>query len=845
MYYHSQLIYDTQLKSIYIFTLILFCIVPAQADIFGTLAGQVTDKTSGEPLVGVNIVIENAKMGAATDDDGFFLISHIPPGKYEISATMIGYKTELKNNVTVLVDLRTTLVFQLEAVTLELGEKIVVTAEAPLIQKDVTATTHFITREEFEALPVKNFKQIVDIQPGVAAGHVRGGRKTEVLYLVDGLPIKEAIEGEIGSDLPNSAVVDMTIQTGGFNAEYGNAMSGVVNIITREGAENFFSRVEFSSIDLHGEPQPFTPNTLYDYEADLSFGGPLFSKLKYFFSANYLAPNSRWKKEEFGVRRLIYTDSESRNINLVGKLSYQLFNNTKLTVQGLLSLWDWTQYDHQWKLNLEGITPQSKKSYRLNLSLTHTFSNSSYLNFYLSQYNVLKSVSGKSSEDQDAIVHEEDEFGNENLFGYVVSGDYPWWLDHQEIHNLAKLDFVNQINFQNQIKIGGEIIFYDLYKKNVLRRELDSYDPKFPRYISYDTEYEYKPNQGSFYIQDKMEYEGFVANAGIRYDFFNPRSRRPEIEPRVADLDTAWIISNQSTVEARIKHQFSPRLGFSFPISTTSELRFNYGYFFQMPQFDYLYTNANINVAYGFSPLGDPDLKPARTVAYEIGYRATFDNQYLLDVTFFNKSVSNLIDSNTFLNSDPTAGGQFSYGLTRFVNSAAVNVNGIEIFIKRRFEHWIGGKISYTYLKALGTGSSEIEKIDWIDDNYKVPNDQYPLSWDQRHTLVANLNLKWWDSWHANLLYRWNSGLPYTQFKGFATRPNNARLGPTAYFDIRLEKKFNWQAVQLNIFTEIYNIFNTTNILWVDSNGKIGGRLNDISALDLGRRFQVGIILSI
>lgn len=839
--YHSI----SRINLSWIFTITLIYISSLQAGIFGTLAGQVIDKQSGQPLVGVNIVLENAKLGAASDEDGFFLISNVPPGKYNISATMIGYKTEIKNDVTILVDLRTTIIYELEPTTLELDEQIVVTAERPLLQRDVTATAHFITREEYETLPVRNFKQIVNIQPGVAAGHVRGGRKSEVLYLVDGLPIKEAIEGDIGSNLPNSAVVDMTIQTGGFNAEYGNAMSGVVNIITREGSEKFFSRAELSVISLQNEPQPFSPQTLYDYEADLSFGGSLFSNLNYFFSANYLTPNSRWKKEEFGVRRLIYTDSDSRNLNLVGKISYQLFDKTKLTLQGLLSLWDWAEYDHQWKLNLDGLTPQSKKSYRFSFSLTHTFSNTSYLNFHISQYNVLKSVYGKSSEEQIPIVYEKDEYGRENRFGYVLAGDYPWWLDHQEIHNLVKFDFVNQISFQHQIKLGGEVISYDLYKKNVLRRELYSYDPKFPRYFSYDTEYNYKPNQGSFYIQDKMEYEGFVANLGIRYDFFNPRSQRPEIEPRIADLDTAWIISNKSTVEAEIKHQFSPRLGLSFPISSTSDLRFNYGYFFQMPQFDYLYTNANINVAYGFSPLGDPDLKPARTIAYEIGYRSTFSDHYLLDITFFNKSVSNLIDSNTFLNADPTAGGQFAYGLTRFVNSASVNVNGIEIFIKKRLEDWLGGKISYTFLKAHGTGSSELEKIDWIDDKYKVPNDQYPLSWDQRHTLVANINLKWWDNWRANLLYRWNSGLPYTQFEGYATRPNNARLGPTSYFDIRLDKIFTWQRVKLSLFTEIYNLFNTTNILWVDSNGEIGGRLNDISAIDLGRRIQLGFIVNI
>ena len=123
-------------------------------------------------------------------------------------------------------------------------DEVIVTAKAPLIRKDVTATTHFISSKEIENIPVQSFMEIVDIQPGVAAGHIRGGRKSEVLYLVDGIPIQEAIEGKAGSELPNSSIIEMTVQTGGFSAEYGNAMSGVVNIINREGSNEFSGKVE-------------------------------------------------------------------------------------------------------------------------------------------------------------------------------------------------------------------------------------------------------------------------------------------------------------------------------------------------------------------------------------------------------------------------------------------------------------------------------------------------------------------------------------------------------------------------------------------------------------------------
>jgi outer membrane receptor for ferrienterochelin and colicin len=844
-----MLLYKTiYFKKYLIHILLLFLFFFTQAlhsGIYGTLTGQVIDKKSGEPLIGVNIILQDMGMGAATDEDGFFLITQIPPGKYDLSAQMLGYRTEIKKNVTILVDLRTTVLFELEETSMRLGEEIIVTAETPLLQRDITATTHFISSNEFNAMPVRNFKEIVEIQPGVAAGHVRGGRKDEVLYLVDGLPIREAIDGDIGTSLPNSAIVDMTIQTGGFNAEYGNAMSGVVNILTREGENKFFSRAEIAATYLNNIPKPFPGSSINNYEVDLSSGGKLFPKSKYFISMNYLFPNSTWKKEEFGVRRMMYNDSESHNFNLSGKLTYQLTNTTKLNLQGLISLWDWTEYDHQWKLNLPGLVPQSKKSYRFNFSLAQSLSNRSYFNFYISQYKVLKSVYGKSSLEQEPVEYQTDEYGRQNYAGYVVSGDYPWWMDHEEIHNLAKFDFVNQINYNHQIKFGGEVTLYDLYKKNVMRKELYAFDPKFPRYISYDTEYNYSPYQGAIYLQDKIEYNGIVTNAGLRYDFFNPRASRPEVEQQIFGVDTAWVVSDRNTVPAKVKHQVSPRLGITFPITAASDLRFNYGYFFQMPQFEYLYTNANMNVVYGFAPLGDPEMKPAKTVAYEMGYRTAFHNNYLLDITFFNKEVTNLVDSFTFLNSTSSTSGIFSYGLTRFMNSSSVNIHGLEIFLKKRLHKNFGGKISYTFMNAKGNSSSAFENIDWIDRDFKVSKDQFPLSWDQTHTLVFDGNFQFFNSWHLNLLWRWNSGLPYTRDEGFNTKPNNHRLSPTYYLDLRIEKGWGIAKSSLMLFTEIYNLFDTRNVLWVDSFGIPGGRLGDISAWDLGRRMHLGMIVNL
>ena len=833
------------MKRLFIFlnlTVLVFCIsTHLFAGTSGTLAGYVTDAKTGAPLPGANVMVKGTHLGAATDDKGFFIIINVPPGIYSVTAQMIGYNPMIQHKVKVLVDLRTTIHFKLTEVVLD-GKEVVVTAERPLIQKDVTATAHFISPDELEIIPVKTIQEVVDLQPGVAAGHIRGGRKTEVLYLVDGLPIQEVIEGEVGSDLPNSAIVDMTVQTGGFNAEYGNAMSGVVNIITKEGQEKYEVRGEVSGTVMSEEPQPFNDRLQpMDYIYELNLGGPIIrEKLSYFISGNYRGPNTEWKREQFGNRMLVFNDYESYNYNVVGKLSIKPTTNLKINLSGLFSDWNWTEYDHIWKKNLEGLVPRSKRSYRFGMQLTHTLSKRLYYTFSLSQYAVLKSIYGKSSRDQREVKYETGEDGLPDYNGYVVYGDYPWWMDHEEHHTTAKIEAVDQFTDNHQFKTGFEYVYYDLYKKNVYRRELPAWGVGFPRYYSYDTDYHYFPKRGAAYFQDKIEYEGMVANIGLRYDFFDPTASRPAIEERLVDEQTQWIVHHEEKVKASVKHQFSPRMGFGLPVTKTSEFRMNYGYFFQMPLFDYLYTNTNLNVAQGFSPLGDPDLKPAKTVAYELGYKYQFKDDYLLDVTIFNKEVTNLIDSNTFLNTQSSRQTPLS-GLVQYVNMAHVNIQGSEIFLKKRAGDFFSGKVSYTFMVAKGTGSSETEQFDWLLQGYQVVLDEYYLSWDQRHTLVVNLDFRKTNNWGVNILWRWNSPLPFTLDDGIYTRPNGNRMEETSYLDIRLDKNLSFLGLNFLFFSEFLNIFDTENILWVDSLGRTGGLLGDPGAYDMGRRYRIGL----
>lgn len=119
-----------------------------------------------------------------------------------------------------------------------LGE-VVVQAEKPMIINDLTSSSAIVGSEEIKMMPVDNLSQVINLQAGVVGGHFRGGRDNEVAYLVDGIPINNVFDGRNSFQIENNSVRQLEVISGTFNAEYGQALSGVVNIVTQEGSQKF------------------------------------------------------------------------------------------------------------------------------------------------------------------------------------------------------------------------------------------------------------------------------------------------------------------------------------------------------------------------------------------------------------------------------------------------------------------------------------------------------------------------------------------------------------------------------------------------------------------------------
>ncbi|RPH90302.1 MAG: TonB-dependent receptor, partial [Calditrichaeota bacterium] len=215
----------------------------------GKIVGNVTDVQTGEALVGTNVVIDGTTMGAATDVEGDYFIINVPPGSYKVSARMMGYITLSQTQVNVSIDHTTRANFQLQETILETGESVTVVAERPLVERDETSTRHFVQAEEIAARPANNLSQILSTMPGIdqSGGElvVRRGTLDQVAFLIDGMRARNPLDFQPYQNVNLTSIQELEIITGGFSAEYGEAQSGIFNIVTKEGSDKLAGYGEF------------------------------------------------------------------------------------------------------------------------------------------------------------------------------------------------------------------------------------------------------------------------------------------------------------------------------------------------------------------------------------------------------------------------------------------------------------------------------------------------------------------------------------------------------------------------------------------------------------------------
>ena len=235
----------------------ILCLIFLQLIFAGTtgkISGKVVDENN-QPLIGCNIVVKGTSLGAATNIKGEYFILNIPPGKYNLTASMIGYGTVTVEGTLVMVDLTAKTNFFLKPETIE-GDVITVTAEKPTVRLDQTSMSAVVSSEDIENLPVTDVGDVIELQAGIVRDpnggfHVRGGRSSEVSFWVDGVATTDSYDGSSGLEIENAGIQEVQVISGTFNAEYGQAMSGIVNVVTKDGGLNYQGNLDFFSGGYH------------------------------------------------------------------------------------------------------------------------------------------------------------------------------------------------------------------------------------------------------------------------------------------------------------------------------------------------------------------------------------------------------------------------------------------------------------------------------------------------------------------------------------------------------------------------------------------------------------------
>ena len=272
-----------------------------QAGTTGKLAGRVTIKGSGEPMIGANVLINDTDLGTATDAEGNYYILQVSPGKYTVRFTMIGYQDLIMKDVRIQVDLTTTINTELSESVIGMSE-VVVQAERPMINTGVTYSQANISSEEVEMLPVEEFEDVIALQAGVVNSngeiHVRGGRGGEIAYMVDGITVTDPFNSGISVEIENNAIQELQFISGTFNAEYGQAMSGIVNIVTKDGSySKYMGSVSYNAgsyVSNDGNLFPqignFNLNGISDIKGNIE--GPILPKKLSFFASGRFKRNN-------------------------------------------------------------------------------------------------------------------------------------------------------------------------------------------------------------------------------------------------------------------------------------------------------------------------------------------------------------------------------------------------------------------------------------------------------------------------------------------------------------------------------------------------------------------------
>ncbi len=836
----------------------------------GKIAGQVVDANTKEPLVGANVIVEGTYLGASTDVDGDYYIINVPVGTHTLVVSYIGYKTVKYPGVKVILDQTTPVNFELTEDIAE-GEAIVVTADAFKVQKDETTKKITIQKEDIQAMPVQDLSAMIAAQAGVIqiessvqqiAGfedrgieeiHVRGGRSGEIGYTIDGMYITNPFYGHRYkyTELNQFAIEQMDIKTGVFDAEYGGAMSSMINIITRDGGDklegnlriqnsnpgrlldpwNYFSTVKDAPADLAPEQ-----DVLRDHrEISGGFGGPVpFTNKRMRFIVTGHKMNRAFRVYEFDDRTFNPDEPQDsqnndflnqldtlagwrdmgflRTWDIYGKLSWRLANTMKLdfSVWNLQALFRSANLSNSaYQFYEEGRNINTQSSDRQALMFNHQLSKSIFYDVRISRFYQKMFIGVTDNGKPNGNYLDPDEYerpmpdtdweNNPYAFEYYIDGHDRYYHKNFAETYESFFNLLAQATKHHQIKFGAS------YRRHTIMID----ELQLPWLLTpYTEKYTKHPEEASIYLQDLIEYDYMTIHLGLRFDALNTNDAywtNPYADPE-----------NRELVETDWEYTVSPRIGFSHVITDNATFTFGYGKFTQTPTYRNKYINEERDLTTPRPILGNAGLNMEQMTAYEFGLNVGIGNNVIAQLIGWSKEYSNLTSSERI--------PQFPYSFTTLLNTDYATARGVDVVVQQRMRNSYM-LLQYTYSRATANRKDPWEGYRSTHTERTMPKREILMNYDRTHDLNLTYSLSipgntgpklfgynFLEKTHYNLIFNAVSGWPYTPVVGNVAGETNSERGPWNYYaHLNFRRFFHLYGVRIKLGVVVQNLFDWKN----------------------------------
>ena len=802
----------------------------------GSIIGHVRQRAGGTPIAGAQVGLDG-RWVSQTDSAGFYRIREVRSGWHPVTVRAIGYETMRRDSVLVRAGQISVVNFTIDVYTID--KPIVVEAHADsILDPAIVATVQRIGGEELRRFPVSTLDEAVALSAGAVGESYRGGRLGQQAFVLDGLGVKNQLDastGPLGIRIPPDVLTEAALATNGFSARYGQAISGLINVVTKDGGDRWTGRAAYETDRLlWGGSDLGLDRAVVSVDGSIGKAGVVaVVDAEGRLDADPVnAPRPANPLDPRHDQPALLPHNSGERYDAAAKLRLPIGESQTLRLFALRSGDQRLLYDPRYKYDAQFAPARRVTGNLLSAHLqraTNAFT-ADIRAGYFSRYFTRGTLASQPAYKFGAITGSTFRFVGEDVASAQdtvaarlpipgldapdLSDRSPWgvpafFLGSGPAGELAWNSY-KELRGQLDFSVGGPRT--DLYFGAEMSRQQVR---TFQRALGYlpvgDTvppaaASTFSPLSAAAYVEGQAHGEDFVLTLGIRYDQFSPGNGVP-----------GQVVGARRSV--------NPRLAFSTVLKGAT-LVASWGKFSQAPDFQYLVDAAfDDTLRTGRFRRGNPNIGFEDATQYEFSLRTRPAQNVTLRINVFNKLLDGLVGSVPLgVDADSTIFGNFDFG----------NVKGAEVIIERVYTGNWGARVAYTLQSAQATATDAFQLLQRIrvepgGDTINPARVEFPLDYDRRHSVTVVGQGRVPDYWGPRLasgypfagleaatIVRFSSGLPFTMTNATGDTliglPNSHRLPPTLSVDLLLRRPLSIAGRQGTLYLDVRNILNRRNV---------------------------------